>query len=98
MRIYIHQNLCISGRACEHPEHVWRDDNGKIVESKEKVFESEYICAHKPGFSVECESNRSQTKDDQVYEGSCISAHRHPQQFFSTKDAHYSIQGITSNV
>jgi hypothetical protein len=27
----IYQNLCIDGLACEHPEPVWRDENGNVV-------------------------------------------------------------------
>jgi hypothetical protein len=34
----IYQNLCKAGLAFEHPEPVWREENGNVVESKEKTF------------------------------------------------------------
>ena len=64
------QNLCTVGMACEHPEPVWRDENGKVVESKEEAFgsKSEFELIHLDHliFVDEVDSNTSQTKGGQV--------------------------------
>jgi hypothetical protein len=34
----IYKNLFTAGIACEHPEPLWRDENGNVVESEENAF------------------------------------------------------------
>ncbi len=66
----IYQNLCIAGHACEHPELLWRDKNGNVVESKENAFglKSKYELINPDWliFVNKCSSNTLQAKDGQV--------------------------------
>jgi hypothetical protein len=34
----IYKDFCSAGVACEHPEHVWRNENGDIVEKERGIW------------------------------------------------------------
>ncbi len=94
------QNLCTVGMACEHPEPVWRDENGKVVESKEEAFgcKSEFELIHPEHliFVDEVGSNTFQTKDGQVGGQTYLcTADGRPQNRAATKDAHFTVLGFT---
>jgi len=97
----IYNNLCLAGHAVEHPEPVWRDESGTIVESEEKAFgvKSKYELINPDWvlFVDECGSNTSQAKDGQVGGQLYLCASdRRPQQRASTKDAHFTVLGFTA--
>jgi hypothetical protein len=97
----IYKNLCSAGLACEHPEPLWRDENGEVVETEEKAFgcKSKYELIHADHliFVDEVGSNTSQAKDGQVGGQTYLcSAEGRPQQRAATKDAHFTILGFTA--
>ncbi len=71
----IYKDLCSTGLACEHPESLWRNKEGEIVEREEEAFglksKFELICPDWLFFVDECGCNTSQAKDgvvgDQTY-------------------------------
>jgi hypothetical protein len=97
----IYKDLCSAGLACEHPEPVWRNEHGEIVEKAEDAFgcKSQYELIHPDWvlFVDECGANTSQTKDGQVGGQKYLcSAHRRPQNRAATKDAHFTVLGFTA--
>jgi hypothetical protein len=94
----IYQNLCSAGLACKHPEPLWRDENGEVVEEhKAYGLVSHYELIHLDWllFVDECRSNTSQTKDGQVSGQRILcSVDRRPQQRAATKDAHFTVLGF----
>ncbi len=44
----IYQNLCSAEITCKHPEALWRDKNGEVVEIQEQAFgcKSEFELIH----------------------------------------------------
>ena len=96
----IYQNLYIAGLACKHPEPLWRDENGEVVEEhKAYGLASHYELIHPDWllFVDECGSNTSQTKDGQVSgQRFLCSVDRRPQQHAATKDAHFTVLGFTA--
>jgi hypothetical protein len=89
-------------RSClqKHPEPLWRDENGEVVEEhKAYGLASHYELIHPDWllFVDECGSNTSQTKDGQVGgQRFLCSDDRRPQQHAATKDAHFTVLGFTA--
>jgi hypothetical protein len=101
MYLEIYKNLHSAGIACEHPEALWRDKNGDVVEEKEQAFgcKSKYEVVHPDHliFVDEVGSNTSQTKDGQVGGETYLCAvDGRPQNRAATKDAHFTVLGFTA--
>jgi len=66
----IYKDFCCGGIAVEHPEPVWRNEKGEVVESEEQAFglKSAYELIHPDWllFVDEVGSNTSQAKDGNV--------------------------------
>jgi hypothetical protein len=66
----IYNNLTTNGLAVAHPEAVWRNENGDIVENESEAFgmKSKYELIHPEWliFVDELGSNTSQSKDGRV--------------------------------
>jgi hypothetical protein len=64
------KNLCTNGLAVAHPEPLWRNKKGEVVEEEEKAFgmQSKYELIHPDWllFVDEVGSNTSQSKDGHV--------------------------------
>jgi hypothetical protein len=97
----IYKDFCCGGIAVEHPEPVWRNEKGEVVESEEQAFglKSAYELIHPDWllFVDEVGSNTSQAKDGnvggQLY---LCSVDGRPQQRAATKDAHFTVLGFTA--
>jgi hypothetical protein len=97
----IYKDFCCGGIAVEHPEPVWRNEAGEVVESEEQAFglKSKYELIHPDWllFVDEVGSNTSQAKDGnvggQLY---LCSVDGRPQQRAATKDAHFTVLGFTA--
>ena len=65
----IYKILCSTGIACKHPEDLWRDKNGEVVEVQEQAFgcKSEFELIH-PNHLIFVDEVGStpQAKDGQV--------------------------------
>jgi hypothetical protein len=50
----IYENLCTAGLACKHPEPLWRDENGDVVNSDENACgcKSNYELIHPDGLCL----------------------------------------------
>jgi hypothetical protein len=95
----IYKILCSTGIACKHPEALWRDKNGEVVEVQEQAFgcKSEFELIH-PGhliFVDEVGSNTSQTKDRQIGGQTYLcSVDDRPQNWAATKDVYFTVLGF----
>jgi hypothetical protein len=97
----IYRDLFSAGLAIEHPEALWLNEKGEVVELEEQAFgiKSKFELIHPDWliFVDEVGSNTSQVKDGQV--GGqlylcCVD--RRPQQRAATKDAHFTVLGFTA--
>jgi hypothetical protein len=97
----IYKDFCNGGIAVEHPEAMWRNEKGEVVELEEQAFglKSSYELIHPDWllFVDEVGSNTSQAKDGnvggQLY---LCSVDGRPQQRAATKDAHFTVLGFTA--
>jgi hypothetical protein len=97
----IYQNLCSAGITYKHPEALWRDKNGEVVEVQEQAFgcKSEFELIHPDHliFVNEVGSNTLQAKDGQVGgQTYLLSVDSRPQNRAATKDAHFTMLGFTA--
>jgi hypothetical protein len=97
----LYQNLCSAGIACKHPEALWIDKNGEVVEVQEQAFvcKSEFELIHPDHliFIDEVGSNTLQAKDGQVGGQTYLcSVDGRPQNRAATKDAHFTVLGFTA--
>ena len=97
----IYKDFCNGGIAVEHPEPLWRNEKGEVVELEEQAFglKSPYELIHPDWllFVDEVGSNTSQAKDGnvggQLY---LCTVDGRPQQRAATKDAHFTVLGFTA--
>ena len=96
----VYSHLAESGLAVKHPEPVWRNADGEVVDEEQAVgLKSEYELIHPElvVFVDEVGSNTSQTKDGQVGgETYLCAADGRPQQRAATKDSHFTVMGFTT--
>jgi len=97
----IYKDFCSAGVACEHPEPLWWNEKGEIMEKEDEAFgcKSQYELIHPEWvlFVEECGSNTSQAKDGQVGGQTYLSSRTgRPQQRAATKDAHFTVMGFTA--